>query len=186
MRNVKYSDGKASGLVYPFESSNQICVSMVNTSRVDSGGGFRIVLSPNCSISWRELVMFYLFTCVVAIAIGLFFTLQGMWMVLPFSGLEMMALGIGLYLTSRKVYRKEVITLDAERTRVEKGVQRAVESWEFKTPWVRIIDQPRDTRNPGRRVAIGMHGAAVEVGSFLANPEKDELAFRLKECIIQV
>ena len=159
---------------------------MVSISREDSGDGFRIVLSPNCSISWRELVLFYLFTCVVAIAIGLFFTLQGMWLVLPFSGLEMLALGTALYLTSRKVYRKEVITLNPDRTRIEKGVQRVAESWEFKTPWVRIIDEPASTRNSARRLAIGMHGAVVEVGSFLANSEKEELAFKLKDCIIRV
>lgn len=159
---------------------------MVNISKVESGDAFRIVLAPNCSITWKELVIFYLFTCVIAIAIGLFFTLQGMWLVLPFSGLEMLALGIGLYVTSRKVYRKEVITLDPDRTRIEKGVQRVTQSWEFKTPWVRIIDEPRDARDSARRLAIGMHGAAVEVGSFLANSEKDELAFKLKDCIIRV
>lgn len=159
---------------------------MVNISKQDSGDSFRIVLSPNCSITWRELLMFYLFTCVIAIAVGLFFTLQGMWMVLPFSGLEMLALGIGLYVTSRKVYRKEVITLDPDRTRIEKGVQRVAQSWEFETPWVRIIDEPTGARNPARKLAIGMHGAVVEVGSFLANSEKDELAFQLKDCIIRV
>ena len=159
---------------------------MVNISKVDSRDSYRIVLSPNCSISWRELVLFYLFTCLVAIAVGLFFTLQGMWMVLPFSGLEMLALGIGLYLTSRKVYRKEVITLDPDRTRIEKGVQRVAQSWEFKTPWVRIIDEPKDGRNSRRRLAIGVHGAVVEVGSFLVNSEKDALAFQLKDCIIRV
>lgn len=159
---------------------------MVKITKEDSADSFRIVLSPNCSISWRELVLFYLFTCVIAIAIGLFFTLQGMWLVLPFSGLEMLALGIGLYVTSRKVYRKEVITLDPNRTRIEKGVKRVTQSWEFKTPWVRIIDEPRGARDSARRLAIGMHGAAVEVGSFLANSEKDELAFKLKDCIIRV
>jgi uncharacterized membrane protein len=159
---------------------------MVNVSKVDSADSYKIVLSPNCSITWRELVLFYLFTCVIAIAVGLFFALQGMWLVLPFSGLEMLALGIGLYLTSRKVYRKEVITLGPDRTRIEKGVRRIVQSWEFKTPWVRIIDEPTDARNSSRRLAIGMHGAKVEVGSFLANSEKDALAFQLKDCIIRV
>lgn len=159
---------------------------MVNISKQDSEDSYRIVLSPNCSITWRELVVFYLFTCVIAMAVGLFFTLQGMWLVLPFSGLEMLALGIGLYVTSRRVHRKEVITMDRDRTRIEKGVQRVAQSWEFKTPWVRIIDEPTGARNPARRLAIGMHGAVVEVGSFLAKSEKDELAFQLKDCIIRV
>ena len=159
---------------------------MVSINKVNSGESYRFVLSPNCSISWRELVLFYLATCLIALAVGLFFTLQGLWLVLPFSGLEMLALGGGLYLTSRKVYRREVITLDPEHIRIEKGVQRIDQSWEFKTPWIRIIDELPDCRSPRRKLAISMYGESVEVGSFLANSEKEALAFQLKDCIIRV
>ena len=158
---------------------------MVSVSKVNSSDSFRFVLSPNCSITWRELVLFYIFTCVVALAIGIFFTLQGLWLVLPFSGLEMLALGFALYLTSRKVNRKEVITLDQRRTRVEKGVQRIDQSWEFETPWIRLIDEPASRPNRSRKLAIGSHGNYVEVGEFLDNSEKDRLAFQLKDCIIR-
>ena len=159
---------------------------MVSVNKVDSGQGYRIVLSPNCSISWRELLLFYLLTCVVALAVGLFFTLQGLWLVLPFSGLEMLALGIGLYVTSRKVYRREVITLDPEHIRIEKGVQRVDQSWEFYTPWVRLVDEPGARPQARRRLALSMHGQSVEIGGFLQNSEKDALAFQLKDCIIRV
>ena len=159
---------------------------MVSIHKVKSGESLRFVLSPNCSISWRELVLFYVFTCVVALAIGVFFTLQGLWLVLPFSGLEMLALGFCLYLTSRKVYRREVITLDQQHTRIEKGVRQIDQSWEFETPWIRLIDEPSGTRKRGRRLAIGSHGNYVEVGEFLDNSEKDRLAFQLKDCIIRV
>ena len=158
---------------------------MVHFDKLDDSSGYRFVLSPNCSISWRELVIFYLFTCVIALAVGIFFTLQGLWLVLPFSGLEMLALGTGLYVTSRKVYRREVITLDSERLRIEKGVQRVDESWEFKTHWVRVSDTVEGARGTDRRLAIGVSGETVEVGSFLANSEKDALAFQLKDCIIR-
>ena len=159
---------------------------MVSVNRDISGRSFYFVLSPNCSISWRELLLFYLLTCFVALAIGLFFTLQGLWLVLPFSGLEMLTLGLGLYVTSRKVYRREVITLDADRIRVEKGVQRVDQSWEFSTPWVNIRDDREVGPDGRRRLVIGASGSSVEVGSFLANSEKDELAFQLKDCIIRV
>ena len=158
---------------------------MVSVSKFDSSNSFRFVLSPNCSISWRELVLFYIFTCVVALAIGIFFTLQGLWLVLPFSGLEMLALGFALYLTSRKVNRKEVITLDQRRTRIEKGVQQIDRSWEFETPWIRLVDEPASRPGRPRRLAIGSHGNYVEVGDFLDNSEKDRLAFQLKDCIIR-
>ncbi len=159
---------------------------MVRIGKDETGSGFRIVLSPNCSISWRELVIFYVITCVVALAIGLFFTFQGFWLVLPFSGLEMLALGSCLYLTSRKVYRQEVITLERERTLIEKGVQQVDQSWEFDTPWLRLIDHKSGPRDSQRKLAIGSHGNYVEVGNFLDNTEKDALAFQLKDCIIRV
>ena len=158
---------------------------MVSVKRDISGNSYRFVLAPNRSISWRELVFFYVLTCVLALAIGLFFTFQGMWLVLPFSGLEMLVLGLGLYVTSRNVYRREVITLDTDRVRIEKGVQRVDQSWEFSTPWVRISDDRDDQRGGRRRLVIGASGSGVEVGSFLANSEKDALAFRLKDCIIR-
>jgi len=157
---------------------------MLSIDKANAGNGYRIILSPNRSISWFELVIFYLFTCVVALAIGIFFTLQGMWLVLPFSGLEMIALGICLYLTSRKVYRREVITLDRKRTRIEKGGRQIDQSWEFDTPWIRLRDELADAQNRRRRLALGSHGNYVEVGGFLDNSEKDALAFQLKDCII--
>ena len=159
---------------------------MVRVKRENSGQSFRFVLAPNRSISWRELLLFYFLTCIVALAIGLFFTLQGLWLVLPFSGLEMLALGVGLYVTSRKVYRREVIMLDSDRIRIEKGVRRIDRIWEFRTPWVNISDDRGDDRSGRRRLVIGASGSSVEVGSFLANWEKDELAFQLKDCIIRV
>ena len=100
---------------------------------------------------------FYLLTCLLALAAGLFFTLQGLWLVLPFSGLEMLVLGLGLYLTSRKTYRKEVITFDQDRTRIEKGVLRIDQSWEFETSWIRLRDEQAGPCNRQRRLALGAH-----------------------------
>jgi len=158
---------------------------MISIDKADASDGYRFVLTPNCSISWRDLVLFYAFTCIVALAIGLFFTFQGFWLVLPFSGLEMAALGFCLYLTSRKVYRREVITLERDRTLVEKGVQQVDQSWEFETSWIRLIDEQSGPPKRQRKLAIGSHGDYVEVGDFLDNSEKDELAFHLKDCIIR-
>jgi len=79
-----------------------------------------------------------------------------------------------------------VIILDPDHVRVEKGVQRIDQSWEFRTPWVSISDDRGDESGGGRRLLVGTSGSSVEVGSFLANWEKDELAFQLKGCIIRV
>ncbi len=159
---------------------------MVNICKIGSDEGYRFILSPNCSIRWRELLVFYLGICLQALAVGLFFTLQGLWLVLPFSGMEMLALGVGLYLTSRKMNRREVITLGHQRVKIEKGVQQIDQSWEFDTSWIRLIDEKSADYRARRKLALGAHGNYIEVGEFLDNSEKDELAFQLKDCIIRV
>jgi len=65
-------------------------------------------------------------------------------------------------------------------------VQQIDQSWEFRTPWVSISDDRENGRRGRHRLVIGASGSSVEVGSFLANREKDELAFQLKDCIIRV
>ncbi len=158
---------------------------MIIVDKLNSRNSVRVVLAPNCSISWRSLVLFYIANCVVLLAIGIFFAVHGLWLVLPFSGLEILALGGALYLTSRKVHRKEVITLDRQHTRIEKGVQRIDQSWQFATPWTRLIELQPGNSGQRRRLALGSHGNFVEVGDFLDNSEKDRLAFTLKDCIIR-
>jgi len=158
---------------------------MIRIDETQSGNVYRLILMPNCSISWRQLVIFYLGTCCLAMIIGLIFTLQGQWLVLPFSGLEMMALGTALYITSRKVHCREVITANGDRVKIEKGMRGIKQQWVFERCWIRLLDEVRGEKKRNRKIALGSHGHYVEVGNFLSHFEKDELAFRLKDGIIR-
>ena len=157
---------------------------MIKFGEIQSGKGYQLIITPNCSISWRQLVVFYIGTCCLALIIALFFTLQGQWLILPFSGLEMLALGGALYISSRKAHYREVITSSDERIKIEKGIRQIKQKWVFEQPWVRLLDETYDHRRGRRKIALGSHGSYVEVGGFLSDLEKDELAFRLKGCII--
>ena len=157
---------------------------MIRIDEIHAGAGYRLILTPNCSMNRRQLLAFYLFTCVLAIVIGLLFTLQGQWLILPFSGLEMLVLGSALLVTSRNVSRREVITVNEELVRIEKGRHRAEQQWDFKRCWVRLVDELSGENRSQRNLTLGSHGRYVEVGDFLSSIEKDELAFRLKDCII--
>lgn len=157
---------------------------MIKFGEIESGNGYRLIITPNCSISWRHLVIFYIGTCCVAMIIALFFALQGQWLIVPFSGLEMLALGGALYVSSRKAHYREVITSSDERVKIEKGIQRIKHQWVFERSWIRLRDETYDREKGHRKIALGSHGSYVEVGGFLSDVEKDELAFRLKDCII--
>ena len=157
---------------------------MIKFGEIKSGKGYRLIITPNCSISWRHLVIFYIATCCVAMIIALFFALQGKWLIVPFSGLEMLALGGALYISSRNSHYREVITSSDKRVKIEKGIRRIRHQWVFERCWLRLQDESDDGEKGRRKIALGSHGTYVEVGGFLSDIEKDELAFRLKDCII--
>jgi len=158
---------------------------MINIDKFNCPHGYRLVLSPNRSIGWHDLVLFYLFICLVALAVGLFFAVQGIWLVLPFSGLELFALGIALYVVSHKANRRQVIIFENSRVRIEKGAYHCDQSWEFNASRVRLHYQFTGEINSGRKLELECLGNYVEVGEFLNNFEKDALAFQLKDCIIR-
>lgn len=131
------------------------------------------------------MLIFYIATCILAILIGLGFLQFGIWLILPFSGLEMLLLGVVLRFVFREAGRREVITIDNALVRIEKGAHSINQSWQFKRVWVRFQDEMSDGFRPRRVLEFGSHGEYVEVGEFLSNLEKDELVFRLKDCIIR-
>lgn len=158
---------------------------MIRFDKFPSDKGYRLIVTPNRSLSWRHTVIFFVITCVLALIIGLVFSLQGMWLVLPFSGIEMMALGTALYITARKTHYREVITAIGDSVKIEKGIRNVKQNWVFERNWVRLVDETADVSAGYRKIALGSHGSYVEVGGFLSEMEKDELAFRLKGCIIR-
>ena len=158
---------------------------MIDIDKFNCPHGYRLVLSPNRSIGWHDLVLFYLFMCLVALAVGLFFAVQGIWLVLPFSGLELFALGIALYVVSHKANRRQVIIFENSRVRIEKGAYYCDQSWEFNASRVRFHYQFTGKTISRRKLELECRGNYVEVGEFLNNSEKDTLAFQLKDCIIR-
>jgi uncharacterized membrane protein len=120
------------------------------------------LLKRNCALSPRQVGFFYLTLVCVSLLIGIGFALFGAWLVRPFSGVEMIALGVALLIYARHSLDHErvvldedgltVLTVDAGRTTVTRlnpfWVQVVVESG-FRT--VVFL------REQGRRVAVGRH-----------------------------
>ncbi|MCZ6666184.1 MAG: DUF2244 domain-containing protein, partial [Gammaproteobacteria bacterium] len=59
------------------------------------------VLKPTRSMSWKQAKRFILFIAIVSFGIGGFFMLRGLPLVLPFSGLEVLAVALAFYLVLR-------------------------------------------------------------------------------------
>ncbi|MCS3903320.1 putative membrane protein [Methylohalomonas lacus] len=127
-------------------------------------------------MSWQTLVSLYLLMVFVSLAIGLAYFHIGLTLVLPFCGLEMLALGAALYVTSWRNSIREVVTVDDQSVAVEVGRDKPVERYEFQRSWTKVIlEHPPVSWHPSR-LLIRSHGRQVEVGQFLNEEERRGLA----------
>ena len=119
----------------------------------------------------------------ISMGVALAFAAHGLWMVLPFAGLEMAALGAALYLVSRHCHQCEVINVGASEIAIERGYGRPSERRELPRIWSRVeLLHPAGTWQPTRLLIRAPEGAE-EVGSFLNDSERAQLAENLCEAL---
>ena len=148
----------------------------------DTGNGY-IVLKPNNSATWRFNMMIVASLTVIALLISTFFMLQGAWLIAPFSGLEVLALLVCLYLCARSNIQTEVIKFSPDKVTVEQGRTFAERSWEYHRSWAKIfVRKPQHKGHPDQ-VVIRSHGKELELGSFLNTDDKEKLVQKLRKII---
>jgi uncharacterized membrane protein len=118
------------------------------------------LLKRNCSLAPRQLLLFYVSLCALSLMIGALFWLQGAPLVMPFAGLELMAVGAALLVYSRHATDNESIRLRRGRLTVECVLGRRVDRVEFAPAWVRVEPEHGDRSlielsGQGRRIAVG-------------------------------
>jgi len=114
------------------------------------------------------------------LVISVVFALHGFWPVLPFAGLELLALGTAFYSCILRSQRREVVTIDADVLRVEKGRRYAEECWECPSFWARVLLEKSSIAWYPSRLLIAYQGRRVEIGRLLSDEERAGLADTLK------
>ena len=147
-----------------------------------TGNGY-IVLKPNNSATWRFNMMVVASLALIATLISTFFLLQGLWLIAPFSGLEVLALLACLYLCARSNIQTEVIKFSPDRVVVEQGRTFAEKSWVYHRSWAKIFVRKRRRIGQPDQVVIRSHGKEVELGSFLNKDDKETLVKKLRNII---
>ncbi len=112
---------------------------------------------------------------------------QGLWLVLPFAGLELAALFTALYLVSHAAQRCQVVSIGDAVVTIEKGRDRGncgdkggpEERFEFARGWVKVELAEATGRWYPPKLWVGASGRRVEIAEFLAEDEKVELAAEL-------
>ncbi len=140
----------------------------------------RIELQPNCSLKPAGAWLFFISTCLFSLAFAMFFVVHGLWPVLPFWALEMLALGLALRLSmQRGKYSQTVLITDSQISLVTRS-RRGAQKQEFARHWAKVRLRSPPRRHGTSQLTIESRGRAYEVGSFLTEEDRCRLAERLR------
>ena len=142
-----------------------------------------IEIRPNRSLSWREAKIVYGGIGFVCLCVALGFTAMGYWPVLPFAGLELLALGAAYYVVSLGAQRREVVRFSEHTVAVEKGRKNLDQSWQFARAWTRVILATPVVAWYPKRLLLRSHGKEIELGDFLNESERETLAAELRRAL---
>jgi uncharacterized membrane protein len=143
-----------------------------------------IDLVPHCSLSVRGAVLFFGLVCLGTLGVAGIATLLGYWPVLPFAGAEMLLLGWALKTNMARRFERETIVVSETEVVIEyrhsiksdANPRRIV----FPRHWARVkIRRPQSPLHRGQLV-IESHGRGREVGKFLTEEERRQLAAELR------
>lgn len=137
---------------------------------------FSFVAKRNCSIAPTTLCALFAGLAAVSLGIAIVWSWQGAWLVLPFAGVEVAALGVALYCHARRTGDFERISVREGRLLVEIGEADRLSRHEFNIQWVRLV-LASDSR---RRLALRCHGRELEIGRHLDAAGRQRLAAQLR------
>jgi len=142
------------------------------------------LIKRNCSASPRQLAAVLLSLVAVSFTFGVGFAANGLWMVLPFVGLELLAVAVAFLCYGRHAADFERIELTDGRLSVEQIDAQRRREFSFVLPWVRVETSERGLAMGARvQVELVSEQRRVEVGRHLLDAKRKVLARELKTAL---
>ena len=163
-------------------SQNQF-TSVTIQSESDSGQVNKIMITRNSSLTSSQVKLVIGFFAIVLGMIGVVFYSQGVWMILPFAGFELLAVSAAFYCCLRHKHDFETVEINEDRIHVKRQVASKEQTFEFQTHWTKVFLEITQGWYPSK-LWVTSKGQQVEVGQWLTDPERQLLATRLK-CLIK-
>jgi uncharacterized membrane protein len=111
-----------------------------------------------------------------SLAIAFTLVLCGAWLVLPFTGIELLAVGVAFTVYARHAVDYERVRLFPNRLVIEQVSAEQLTQFEFNPRWVRVETgaTPRD------RITLVSRGQTVTIGQHLAQYRRAQFAGELR------
>ena len=146
---------------------------------VSADGSIEWLMKRNCSFAPRQLLAVYLSLCLLALAIAFAFWSRGALYVMPFATIELVAVGIALFIYAGHAADRERLVLRPGRLRVECTIGRRTEEVDFAPAWVRV----EPSRADGSLIELTGEGRRIAVGRFIRPSFRRALADELRAAL---
>ena len=134
------------------------------------------LLRRNCSMTPTQLVAFYLSLCAWSLAIAGAFWWRGATLVMPFAGIEILAVGAALLVYARHTGDRERVILTSGRLRVQCTLGRRTDQVDFAPAWVRV----EPAHGERSLIELSGEGKRISIGRFVRPELRRALADELR------
>ena len=142
------------------------------------------LIKRNCSASPTQLAAVFGSLVAVSFVFGVVFAALGLWMVLPFVGLELVAVAAAFLCYGRHAADVERIELADDRLTVERVEADRRRLWEFDPRRVRVeVEERGKGWGASVRVRLASRGERIEIGSHLLDEKRAALARELRTAL---
>ncbi|MFK7892734.1 MAG: DUF2244 domain-containing protein [Granulosicoccus sp.] len=148
-----------------------------------SGNKTQLVVEANRSMSWKANLYLAASLGVICMGVALIMASYGLWLVIPFAGAEIILIVACLYLTLRRLSRKEVITVDNDAIRLEWGYNTPDTTVQLPRRWSRISYHCPDSLFEVGSLSVAAHGKKYLLGKCLNRDEKKKLHEELQAAL---
>lgn len=152
---------------------------MVDVRGTASSAHYSITARPNCSLSPAGTLCVFSAITFVTLAIAVIFALLGAWLVLPFAGLELVALWLCFCHVWRHVHDFERLVIDHDKVIVDKHELASDTHIELNSYWAQVVMEMLPD-GECRRLSLRSHGREIEFGKLLNSQERLDLGLSLK------
>ncbi len=138
---------------------------------VSRAAEFSRVARRNNSLSSSGRVLVFALVFAVSVGIAVAFAALGAWLILPFAGLEMLALFLAFREIGRRAGDYERIAIEDGRVRVQWCEVGQLRSDELSRFWVQVV-----ASREGRQLSLRSHGRELAVGRHRSDEQRLQLA----------
>ena len=141
------------------------------------------VISPSFQADWTASVWLLALLGTVLFSVAVFFTTMGLWLIIPFAGLEFVFVAWCLRWSAERSLDKNVITIDDVTVKIEKGRRQRSSTIELDKIWCEVILDTLPRKWQQTRLFVRCKNDKIEFAEFLDSTEQKALARELRQII---